>query len=182
MSNNSIFQKVSGRGYDPTQVDAIIDLARQQFENPEQVILRASDLRGMRLDLVRGGYSISEVDLALDNIEDNFVRTETLEFRKKFGEEEVARRKKELTDSIFPRLNRNGGDRFARTSWFSKGYDKKHVDKLLEKLSDHFEANGPISISEIRRVQFKPKRLGYSMPQVDSFLDRVIEALQLEQT
>jgi len=31
-------------------------------------------------------------------------------------------------------------------------------------------------------VQFSSTRLGYSMPQVDSFLDRAIEATQLEIT
>ncbi len=182
MPNTIVFQKAKGRGYNPSQVDALMELARKQYESPEQIILRASDLRGLRLDLVNGGYSISQVDVALDNIEDHFISSEIKEFRNRFGEEELKRRILELQETLIPRLNREPAKRFTKTSLLNKGYDKKEVDALCERILNHFQSKTPIKVSEIRRVQFKPRRLSYSMPQVDSFLDRVIEALQLEKT
>ena len=182
MPNTLTFQKAKGRGYNPSQVDALLELARKQYESPDQILLRASDLRGLRLDLVNGGYSVAQVDIALDNIEDHFIKTEIREFRNRFGDQELAKRIQELKDTLIPRLKRESTKRFTRTSLLGKGYDKKQVDLLCEQIVNHFESGVYVGISDIRRVQFRSKRLGYSMPQVDSFLDRVIEALQLEKT
>ena len=57
MAEQAKFAVVSGRGYSPKQVDALFDLAKRQYENANLVLVRASDLRGLRLDLVRGGYA-----------------------------------------------------------------------------------------------------------------------------
>ena len=86
------FSKVQGMGYNPEQVDALLDLAKRQFESPDEVLLRASDLRGLRLDLVSGGYSVSQVDAALDNLEDHFIQAEVKTLRERFGEQELAKR------------------------------------------------------------------------------------------
>jgi DivIVA domain-containing protein len=53
---------------------------------------------------------------------------------------------------------------------------------LCDQLIAHFNGSTKLKVGEIRRIQFGSTRLGYSMPQVDSFLDRVIEAMQLEIT
>jgi len=39
----------------------------------------------------------------------------------------------------------------------------------------------PLAMDDVRRVVFNVKRLGYVEAQVDAFIDRVIEALQIEQ-
>ena len=90
------FSKVQGMGYNPSQVDALLALAKRQFDSPEEVLLRASDLRGLRLDLVSGGYAVSQVDAALDNLEDHFIRAEVTAFRQRYGDEELAKRYAEL--------------------------------------------------------------------------------------
>jgi DivIVA domain-containing protein len=169
-------------GYNPEQVDALLDLAKRQYESPEQILLRASDLRGLRLDLVSGGYSISQVDAALDNLEDHFIRAEVSAFSERFGEGELANRFEELQKALLPRLRRDKGKRFTRVSWLARGYDKKKVDELCDQLVTHFNGGAKVRVSQVRRAQFTATRSGYSMPQVDSFLDRVIEALQLEIT
>jgi DivIVA domain-containing protein len=174
------FETAPGRGYDKKQVDALLESAKRQYENPDQAILRASDLRGLRLDLVKGGYLIAQVDLALDNLEDHFSLTEVLAFKKRYGDNELAKRYTELKDALTPRLKRSKSKRFTKVSFLARGYDKKKVDELCDRLSSHFAGKSKVKVSEIRRVQFSSRRSGYSMPQVDSFLDRVIEALQLE--
>lgn len=174
------FETATGRGYDKKQVDSLLESAKRQYENPDQVLLRASDLRGLRLDLVKGGYLISQVDAALDNLEDHFSLTEVIAFKKRYGEQELAKRYSELKDALSPRLRKAKSKRFAKVSFLARGYDKKKVDALCDRLVSHFDGKVKIKVSEIRRVQFSSRRSGYSMPQVDSFLDRVIEALQLE--
>jgi DivIVA domain-containing protein len=176
------FSVVSGRGYDPKQVDALFDLAKRQYENPNLVLVRASDLRGLRLGLVRGGYATNQVDAALDNLEDHFIKAEVEAFRERFGDQELAKRYSELRDALIPRLKREKAQRFAKVSILSRGYDKKKVDALCDLLLAHFAGTSRLKVRDLRRVQFSSTRLGYSMPQVDSFLDRVIEALQLEIT
>lgn len=182
MVENAGFTKAAGMGYNPEQVDALLDLAKTQYESPNQILLRASDLRGLRLDLVRGGYSISQVDAALDNLEDHFIRAEVIAFRQRFGEAELARRFEELQQALLPRLRRNDSKRFTKVSWLSRGYDRKKVDDLCNQLVTHFNGGAKVRVTQVRRAQFTATRSGYSMPQVDSFLDKVIEALQLEIT
>ena len=176
------FSKVQGMGYNPEQVYALLDLAKRQFESPDEVLLRASDLRGLRLDLVSGGYSVSQVDAALDNLEDHFIQAEVKTFRERFGEQELAKRYEELQQSLIPRLRRQSRKRFAKVSILARGYDKKKVDELCDQLMAHFGGGPRIRVSQVRRAQFSATGAGYSMPQVDGFLDRVIEALQLEIT
>jgi DivIVA domain-containing protein len=182
LAEKAKFATVAGRGYDPKQVDALFDLAKRQYENPSLVLVRAADLRGLRLDLVRGGYATSQVDAALDNLEDHFIKAEVTAFRERFGDQELAKRYAELRDALIPRLERAKTQRFAKVSLLSRGYDKKKVDSLCDQLLAHFNGGASLRVSEIRRIQFNSTRLGYSMPQVDSFLDRVIEAMQLEIT
>ncbi len=182
MAERSKFAVVSGRGYSPKQVDTLFDLAKQQYENPNLVLVRASDLRGLRLDLVRGGYATNQVDAALDNLEDHFIAAEVSAFRERFGDQELAKRYSELRDALIPRLNRESTKRFARVSILARGYDRKKVDELCDQLLAHFDGASKLKVSDLRRIQFHSKRHGYSMPQVDSFLDRAIEAIQLEIT
>ena len=176
------FAKVQGMGYNPDQVDALLDLAKRQYESPEEVLLRASDLRGLRLDLVRGGYAVTQVDAALDNLEDHFIQAEVKAFRQRYGDQELAKRFEELQQALIPRLRRASGKRFAKVSILARGYEKKKVDELCDQLMAHFQGGLRIKVQKVRRAQFSATRSGYSMPQVDSFLDRVIEALQLEIT
>ena len=176
------FSNAAGMGYNPEQVDALLERAKAQYESPDQILLRASDLRGLRLDLVRGGYSISQVDAALDNLEDHFITAEVIAFRQRFGEPELARRFKELQQALLPRLSRSKVKRFTKVSWLSRGYERKKVDELCDQLVVHFNGGAKVRVAQVRRAQFTATRSGYSMPQVDSFLDKVIEALQLEIT
>jgi DivIVA domain-containing protein len=131
---------------------------------------------------VNGGYAVAQVDAALDNLEDHFIRAEVKVFRERYGDQELVKRYKELQQALVPRLRRAKGKRFAKVSLLARGYDKKKVDEMCEQLLTHFNGGPRVEITAVRRAQFTATRSGYSMPQVDSFLDRAIEALQLEVT
>jgi DivIVA domain-containing protein len=62
-----------------------------------------------------------------------------------------------------------------------RGYSRKQVDALCEHITRHFDSQAAITVDEVRRVVFNAKRGGYVEAQVDAFIDRVIEALQIEQ-
>ncbi|MFM7013464.1 MAG: hypothetical protein ACKOXT_00525 [Actinomycetota bacterium] len=180
MSESNRFARAKGLGYKVDQVDALLDLAKRQYENPDQVLLRAADLRGIRLDLVTGGYAVSQVDAALDSLEDHFIAAEVRVFKERFGDEELEKRIAEIRSALIPRLERQKGKRFTRVSLLSRGYDRKRVDELCNRLLEHFQGGSKVRVSDLRRAQFNSVRAGYSMPQFDGFLDRAIEALQLE--
>jgi DivIVA domain-containing protein len=54
------------------------------------------------------------------------------------------------------------------------------VDKLCLLIENHLSQKEPLQINTIRRSIFKAKRGGYVESQVDAFIDRVVEILQIE--
>ena len=58
------------------EVDAFLELARKQYDNPSQQLLTSLDVRAVRFKLVKNGYSISVVDSALEKLEDAFASNE----------------------------------------------------------------------------------------------------------
>ena len=70
MPNQFPLTAKSKLGYQPEQVDAFIEMARQQYEHPEGHMLTADRIRETEFDMVKGGYEVDKVDAALDRIED----------------------------------------------------------------------------------------------------------------
>jgi DivIVA domain-containing protein len=61
-----------------------------------------------------------------------------------------------------------------------RGYDRKQVDQLCNQVSVHLASGTPLQLNVVRRAIFKAKRGGYVESQVDAFIDRVVEILQIE--
>ena len=55
-------------GYVPSQVDAFLASARQQYLDPQSQTMDAASVRSARFELVKDGYSISAVDTAMENL------------------------------------------------------------------------------------------------------------------
>lgn len=57
-------QRVSGKilGYDPEQVDGLLDRVRRQYDNPQSRLVTPGMLAVAKFDLIPGGYRIDEVD------------------------------------------------------------------------------------------------------------------------
>ena len=167
-------------GYEPMQVDQVIATARAQFADERKSLVTAAELRKTEFDLVRGGYLISAVDGAIDRLDDALAAIEIAAVLRHHGREIVDKVKAQVTDLLFSRIDRPAGKRFGSTGWLLRGYSKKQVDVLVDLVDLHLTAGSRLNIEQVRRVVFKAKRRGYNEAQVDAFIDKTIELLQLE--
>lgn len=167
-------------GYEPTQVDEFIAKARAQFANFDLEVLPSDHLRRVEFDLVHGGYEIAAVDDAIARLEDAFAKHEIQRQIAKGGQYAVDDRHARIKEILIGRTERPAGTKFARVSWIMRGYNRKQVDALAAHIERHLMSEAPLSVSDIRGSIFKATRGGYVEGQVDAFLDRVIEILQIE--
>lgn len=168
-------------GYSPEQVDQFLTRARAQFNNPVDGGLTAHDVRNTEFDLVHGGYSPEVIDGAMDKLEDSFASREIQRQKIERGSYALDDRLARVIELIRGRIERPKGQRFANTGLLLRGYSRKQVDALCEHIVRHLDSEAPLAIDEVRRMVFNAKRGGYVEAQVDAFIDRVIEALQIEQ-
>jgi len=168
-------------GYSAEQVDAFLVRARAQFTNPVDGGLTAYDVRNTEFDLVHGGYDLAVVDGAMDKLEDSFASRELQRQKTERGGFALDDRYARVADLIRGRVERPRKKRFANTGMLVRGYSRKQVDSLCEHILRHLESGAPLVHDDVRRVVFNVKRLGYVEAQVDAFIDRVIEAVQIEQ-
>jgi DivIVA domain-containing protein len=176
------FERVSGRkhGYSVEQVDAFVEMARQQYEHPEGHLLVSERVRETEFDLVRRGYAVSAVDAALDRIEDALADRELKRKRETRGESAIADQLALISDIVRARTERPKGKRFERVSWPARGYNRKQVDAICNLILEHLVNSEPLIMSEVRRIVFSAQRGGYAENQVDAFIDRVIQILHIE--
>ena len=167
-------------GYEPTQVDEFIAKARAQFANFDLEVLPSDHLRRVEFDLVHGGYEIAAVDDAIARLEDAFAKHEIQRQIAKSGQYAVDDRHARIKEILIGRTERPAGTKFARVAWIMRGYNRKQVDAIAEHVERHLVSGAPLSFAEVRGAIFKASRGGYVEGQVDAFLDRVIELLQLE--
>lgn len=167
-------------GYDIGQVNAFIDSARDQYANTNIEIVTANSLRNTEFDLVNGGYEIPSVDTAMDRLEDTFAKREIDRQKSQRGESAVLDRLERVSGIVRGRLVRPKGKRFAKVGWLLRGYDRTEVDRLCAVIAIHLDSGDKLQLNAVRRSIFKSKRNGYLEAQVDAFLDRVVEILQIE--
>ncbi|MEO0023776.1 MAG: hypothetical protein RL196_217 [Actinomycetota bacterium] len=168
-----------GLGYAPEEVDEFIAIARQQFEDPNQSLVSSGAARRAVFHLVKGGYSISAVDSAIDRLEDTFANKEIRRQLADQGEFALDDRLARFTDSLQSRLNRPKKKRFSHAVWPLRGYSMKQVDTFCQNLERYLVSGATMNASEVRNQLFKAKRGGYAENQVDAFLDRAVEVIQL---
>lgn len=168
-------------GYNITQVDEFLKLARDQYANSSSSLLTAMDVRATRFELERNGYSISVVDAALEKLEDVFAANEYGKELLKVGYFDFTEDLADVKSLVLARCNRKKGRKFSRRVWPNKGYSTKQVDKLCSQLGNSLESKTELTVKELRTATFKSKRGGYAEYQVDAFLEKVVEALQREQ-
>ncbi len=167
-------------GYDKGQVDEFIEHARVQYADVSLELVTANLIRNTEFDLVAGGYLISAVDTAMDRLEDAFSAREIQRQKLFRGEFAVQDRLERVTEIVRNRISRPKRKKFSSVGWLLRGYDRKQVDKLLLLVENHLNNNSPVPINSVRRAIFKAKRGGYVESQVDAFIDRVVEILQIE--
>lgn len=169
-------------GYNAKQVDQFLQRARVSLETPAAAAhpITSNDVRAVSFDPVKGGYSATAVDAALDRLEDAFARRERDELIAEQGEEAWLRQIGQLSGTLRGRLHRPDGERFRRpTRKKARSYNTKDVDRLCMDLIGYLEEDRPLSVDNVRRAMFRPAvgQDGYEETQVDAFLDRVVELM-----
>lgn len=171
---------VKTAGYESAQVDQFIEQAKFQYSNANLESVTANQVRQAQFDMVPGGYLVAAVDTAMDRLEDEFAAREIQRQKNLHGESAVADRKARITEIIQGRLNRPKRKKFSNTGWLLLGYSKKQVDELCGLVETHIKLGQPVALNTVRRAIFAAKRGGYVEAQVDAFIDRVVELLQIE--
>lgn len=172
-------QESKGLGYAPAEVDEFIGRARRQFEDPSQFLVSSGLARHATFSLVKGGYSIAAVDTAIDRLEDTFAQKELAKQRAELGDFALDDRLARFVESLQKRIDRPAGKRFSRASWPLRGYAPKQVDAFCQNLERFLVAGATLTAADVRSELFRAKRGGYAENQVDAFLDRAIEVIQL---
>lgn len=171
------------RGYDPKQVEDFFALARTVYESGtspagDTATFGAATVRSAAFDLVRRGYQAAAVDAALDRLEAAFVAAERTDFIAERGQHAWMETVVERATSLYDRLKRPDGQRFAPPDR-GRGYDAAQVDALLDRLVAYFDEGAPLTAVEVRTISFgsAPRSRAYAEGPVDAFLDRVVDVL-----
>ncbi len=176
------FKKVSKAkyGYSPAQVDAFIEVARRQFENPKLAVMTSAMVRENQFELVKGGYQITQVDAGIDQLEDALAKRELHRARVQLGEHMMNERLERYVASLRGRLSLKRRQRFSHRTLLLRGYSRREVDIFCEAVAAHLAGDKTMSVGDVRNTVFSAKRGGYAENEVDAFIDRFVEVLQLE--
>jgi len=177
----TLFPKVSRlkRGYDVDEVDDFFEHAREVYEGVGTEPLTIMDVQTAAFEMVRGGYRTSDVDGALDRLEAAFVAAERNEVVSARGAEAWNSRLVDRAQTLYERLGRPAGERFAPADRGADAYDRDDVDELCDRLVDFFDSNTPLTARDVRTATFRHRRgrRGYDEASVDAFLRRATEVL-----
>ncbi|WP_456826603.1 DivIVA domain-containing protein [Cellulomonas sp. P5_E12] len=179
--SDGMFRTVSGlkQGYDPDEVDDFFSHARAVYEQGPAGGLASKDVRGVAFDMVRGGYVTAAVDAALDRLEAAFVARSRAEYIATQGQQAWMSKLSEQARTLYGRLGRPDGDRFAAPDGRHQGYEPADVDELCRRLVAYFDKGTPLSAAEVRSATFRRRkgRNAYAEGPVDAFLARAVEVL-----
>ncbi len=166
-------------GYDPDQVDEFFTYARKVYEGEVGESLSGYDVRRAAFDLVRGGYRPAAVDAALDRLERAFVSRQRAEFVGTHGQQAWLDHLAAQARTLYGRLARPDGERFARGRGGESSYSLEDVDAMCHRLIEYFDNGQALSSEELRQATFGRKRGsdGYGEGAVDAFVDRAVEVL-----
>ncbi|QOR72083.1 DivIVA domain-containing protein [Ruania alkalisoli] len=175
-----LFPSVKGwaNGYDQDEVEEFFADARAAYEGAESAAMSAEDVRRVAFDLVRGGYEPAAVDAALDRLEGAFVQRARADFIAVHGQEAWMEQVAERATTLYPRLVRPAGERFAPPER-GRGYAAAAVDELMDRLVRYFDAEHALSAAELRHASFPRagRSRAYAEGPVDAFLDRAVDVL-----
>ncbi len=167
-------------GYQRDQVEEFFTRAREAYEagTVGEDGLTEVDVRTVAFDLVRSGYATGAVDSALDRLEAAIVQRRRDAFVAEHGQQAWMDRIAERATTLYPRLVRPAGERFAPPE-SGRGYDREAVDELMDRLVAYFDADGDLTAAELRAATFPTARRdkAYAEGVVDAYLDRAIEVL-----
>ena len=166
-------------GYSPDQVEAFFDDARRVYEGSGDLPLSGRDVRHAAFDLVHGGFTTESVDAALDRLERAFAVRQRETFVATHGQQAWMEHLAGQARTLYGRLTRPDGERFAAPHRGHHGYAARDVDDVCHRLVDYFDHGQSLVSDEVRSAMFGRSKghRAYAEGPVDAFLDRVIEVL-----
>ncbi|WP_182113573.1 MULTISPECIES: DivIVA domain-containing protein [unclassified Actinotalea] len=166
-------------GYEPHQVDEFFTRARSAYDGDPKEPMSGADVRRAAFDLVRGGYVTSSVDAALDRLERAFAVRQRQEFVAAHGQQAWMEHLAAQARTLYGRLSRPDGERFAPAARGVQGYRPEDVDELCRRLVDYFDHGQSLTSEELRTATFRPARgaKAYAEGPVDAFVERAVEVL-----
>ena len=176
---SELFPRVGAlqQGYRVEQVDRYFEIAHEIYDAGELEEMDSEGVRTVAFDVVRGGYQPDAVDSALDRLEAAFLQRRRAEFVAAHGRQAWMDQVAELATSLYPRLLRPVGERFAPAP--KVGYSKQDVDALMDRIAAYFDSDGAITSDEVRSATFGSAKRdrAYEETSVDRYLARVVEVL-----
>jgi len=166
-------------GYDRREVDQYFQHARAIYEGISSDRFGADDVQAVSFELVRGGYDTHEVDAALDRLAAAFVARHRADYIGKYGTDAWMSALADRAKTLYPRLSRPAGHRFARAEKGAPGYNVNEVDTLCDKLIGYFDQREQLTAAQLRGTTFTNAsgNGGYAEGPVDAFLARAVEVL-----
>lgn len=164
--------KAPSKGYDVVAVDAFVASA-QAGESP----LSSDDIRSAAFPLVKGGYSMVEVDAALERFEDTVAEHENRELISRSGVDVATAQARSLAQDILNRIVREPRKRFRGAPLFTYGYNRSDVDEFTDLIRDFYMDRSLLSRSDVRSITFRPQLGGYHEGQVDLLLDQLVRVM-----
>ena len=167
-------------GYDVDEVETFLASARLAYDaepGDTGTMITAKSIREMGFKLVKGGYSTTHVDTALERLEDAFAARERNKGASEKSEEEWFADARGRAKEILARIERPKKHKFASAGLFRLGYDKRDVDDFADTLRSYFREGETVEIDDVRRVVFRSRRGGYREAQVDAVLDSVVDVM-----
>lgn len=164
-------------GYRPEQVDGYFATAREIYDGGETNEMDSEGVRTVAFDIVRRGYQPAAVDAALDRLETAFLHRRRADYVAEHGRSAWMEVAAQLATSLYPRLLRPAGERFAPAH--RRGYAKTEVDALMERVSAYFDDGAELTAADVRSQTFHPAKgsHAYDEASVDRYLARVVEVL-----
>lgn len=184
---DSLRREPAGRsGYDVAQVDDFLrraaDVLSGEQPVPGEDRLTSAAVRDQVFDPEPGGYVPETVDALLDRVEDNLAAAERAELTRAEGRTGVHERAEHIADLVMGRMRRPAGERFRHPEGkHTLGYLARDVDRLCEELVEYFRISEHPHPGLLRSAAFREatRTKAYDEAQVDAFMDRVHELIQL---
>lgn len=163
-------------GYAPEEVNEFFTHARELFEGSKPGTMTPAQVQRTSFALVRDGYAPDAVDAAMDRIAQAFADLEREQFIPQHGQQAWIDRLTEQAQTLYPRLSRPAGERFAPPKRGKSGYDRDQVDEMCERLIGYFDHGEALSADAVRSALFTPRRgkNAYDEGSVDAFLARAV--------
>jgi DivIVA domain-containing protein len=176
------FPKVGKKnlGYEPAEVDAFIELARDQYSRPESKVINWKTLVSTGFQLVKDGYDPSSVDKAIEKLEDTFAERDAKAPAFQFPIVNKTEELIKLRNLLAARTTRTKGKKFERVGVLGLGYSRRAVDSVLALVGEYLEDQESLDLNELRGLKFKVVRGGYVESQVDAYIDRLVELMQTQ--